>query len=441
MHVGWAAVLEPPEGRAAPSFEQMRDHISRRLCRAPRYRQRLAPVPLGLVRPAWVDDDRFEIDRHVLYSGSGDLRALTDTVMSSPLSRERPLWELWITELPEGRLGMVGKVHHCMVDGIAAVELASLLLDPAPEPAAEPRRDWQPAAPPGPAQLLLDGLLSRAGEELELLASSTRTALSPGRLRGAGRSAERAVRALAHSLAPTEPVQALNAPLSPYRRLAFAGRPFKDLSRIKRAFRTTVNDVVLAVAAGAVRGFLAARGERPQRLKTMVPVNVRDASGNGELGNQITFMFLDLPCDEPDPLRRLEDIHAATERLKSSGEAEGAEAVMNLVGYAPNPIQRALSHMLASPRTFNLVVSNIPGPREPMYFLGCRLRESYPVVPLADRHALSIGFTTVADGAFFGVYADRETLPDVDGLAEAIHESTDELVGLSRRPRRVLSEA
>jgi hypothetical protein len=169
MHVGWTAVFDPPEGRAVPSFEQMRDHISRRLWRAPRFRQRLGAAPLGLVRPAWVDDDRFDIDRHVLRSTSGDLRELTDKVMSTPLSRELPLWELWITELPDGRLGMVGKAHHCMVDGIAAVELATFLLDPDPDPPPERHRAWRAGAPPGTAQLLLDGLLSRAGEELELL--------------------------------------------------------------------------------------------------------------------------------------------------------------------------------------------------------------------------------------------------------------------------------
>jgi hypothetical protein len=172
----------------------------------------------------------------------------------------------------------------------------------------------------------------------------------------------------------------------------------------------------------------------------MVPVNVREPDGGDELGNRISFIFLDLPCDEPDPLRRLADVHSATEQLKTSGESEGAEATLKLVGYAPSPLQHAFSHLAASPRTFNLVVSNIPGPQQPMYFLGCRLRETYPVVPLADRHALSIGFTTAADGAFFGIYADRRMLPDADALAEAIDESIDELLTLARGPRRVLSK-
>ena len=440
MHVGWAAVFDPPEGRPAPNFEQIREHISRRLSRAPRFRQRLASVPLGLVRPAWVDDDRFDVSRHVKRADSDNLNQLTDAVMSTPLSREHPLWEFWLAELQDGRIGMVGKAHHCMVDGIAAVSLSMLLLDPTPEVPPEAAEPWEPAPPPSMARLLADGLVSRAAEGLQLLTGSVRTATSPQRLRDAGRGAERALRALA-GFAPAEQVHPLNEPLSPYRHLAFAGRPFGDLHRIKRAFRTTVNDVVLAVSAGAVRRFLEARGTPLRRLKAMVPVNVRNGNGGGDLGNRISFLFLELPCDEPDPVRRLSEVHEATQSLKSSGTAEGGETVLDALGYAPNPLQRALAHLISSPRTFNLVVSNIPGPREPMYFLGCRLRASYPVVPLADRHALSIGFTTVADGAFFGVYADRDTLPDVDGLAKAIDESIDELLELSRGPRRVLSKA
>src|SRR5215211_5988026 len=169
MHVGWATVLDPPEEGPPPSFEQLRDHVSRRLHRAPRYRQRLARVPLGLARPLWIDDVRFDVTRHVRRSPTGDLMGLAGQVMSTPLSRERPLWELWVADrLDDGRIGVVGKAHHCMVDGIAAVELATVLLDPEPEWPSDPPDEWQPAEPPGQARLLAGGLADRARDQLAL---------------------------------------------------------------------------------------------------------------------------------------------------------------------------------------------------------------------------------------------------------------------------------
>jgi diacylglycerol O-acyltransferase / wax synthase len=432
MHVGWTSVFEPPTGRSAPSFEQLRDHVARRLRRAPRYRQRIAGVPFGLGRPVWVDDEAFDIGNHVRRADTDSLVELADRAMSTPLGRERPLWEMWIAErLDDGRIGLVGKAHHCMVDGIAAVELASLLLDPeAHAPPDEPDR-WEPQAAPRAPRLLLEGVLDMGGRSLSLLSAPARLAASPARLADLPRLAQSAGRALAHALVPTQPIGPFNDPISPYRHLATIHRPLEDLRRTKRAFGTTVNDVVLAVSAGGVRSFFEGRGQEPARLKTMVPASVRAKDGGGELGNQISFLFLELPCDEPDPVRRLREIHAATRERKEAGEPEGADAVLELVGFTPSPVQRVMSRIMASPRTFNFVVSNIPGPTEPMYLLGCRLREAYPVVPLADRHAVSIGFTTVAGEAFFGVYADRDALPDADTLAKALDESLDELLELT----------
>jgi diacylglycerol O-acyltransferase / wax synthase len=424
MHVGWAAVFEPPDGRPAPSFEQLRDHVARRLRRAPRYRQRLATVPFGLSRPVWVDDEDFDIGHHVRRADTTSLVALADRAMSTPLGRERPLWE----RLDDGRVGVVGKAHHCMVDGVAAVELAALLLDPDPDAPPDRPERWQPEPAPTAPRLALKGALDRAGEGVGLLSAPVRLAASPrrlgrlaGRLQGAGR-------ALLHSLAPATPVGPLNDPISPYRHLATAQRPLEDFRRVRRAFGTTVNDVVLAVAAGGVRRLMERRGQEPAPLKTMVPASVREEGGEADLGNRISFLFLELPCDEPDPVRRLQDVHAVTSDRKEAGEPEGGDAILELVSYAPSPLQRLASRVVASPRTFNFVVSNIPGPPEPLYMLGCRLSEAYPVVPLVDRHALSIGFTTVGDGAFFGVYADRDALPDADGLAEALDDSLEELL-------------
>jgi WS/DGAT/MGAT family acyltransferase len=434
MHVGWAAAFDPPEEGPAPSFEQLRDHISRRLHRAPRYRQRLAEVPLGLSRPVWVDDEGFELRRHVRRASTGDLRELAATVLSTPLSRDRPLWEMWIAEgLDDGRIGIVGKAHHCMVDGIAAVELAGLLLDPQPEAPAEPPETWEPRPAPGPATRLVEGVVDRARDELSLVGSAARLAASPARL---ATGAQRATRALVSSLTPAAPVGALNDPISPYRTLVTLGRPLEELRAIKRAHGCTVNDVVLAVACGGVRRYLERRDEEPASLKAMVPVNVRAEDAAGELGNRISFIFLELPCDEPEPELRLRDIARATAEAKEAGESAGATTVLDLAAAAPSVVQRIFSRLVASPRTFNVVVSNIPGPQEPMWMLGCRLREAFPVVPLADRHALSIGFTSVAGGAFFGVYADRDAVSDAERLAADIGRELDELAaGTWLKPR------
>jgi diacylglycerol O-acyltransferase / wax synthase len=434
MHVGWAAAFDPPDDRPAPSFEQLRDHIARRLHRAPRYRQRLAGVPLGVARPVWVDDDRFDVTHHVRRASTPSLHELAGEVLSIPLARERPLWELWIADpLDDGRIGIVGKAHHCMVDGIAAVELAALLLDPTPDAPPDPPDGWEAAAAPGAARRLVDGLVDRARYQLSITGDAARLVASPGRLVAGAHGAARALRG---SLAPASPVGALNEPISPYRTLATLGRSLEELRALKRAYRCTVNDVVLAASCGGVRRYLERRGEEPGGLKAMVPVNVRSKNGAGELGNRISFIFLELPCDEPDPELRLRGIARATSQAKAAGEPAAASAVLDLAAAAPSTLQRVLSRLIASPRTFNVVVSNIPGPQEPLWMLGCRLREAFPVVPLADRHALSIGFTSVAGGAFFGVYADRDSVSDAERLAADIAAELDALAEGSPSKRR-----
>jgi WS/DGAT/MGAT family acyltransferase len=187
-----------------------------------------------------------------------------------------------------------------------------------------------------------------------------------------------------------------------------------------------VNDVLLAAVAGGLRSFMLDRGQDPLPLKTMVPVSVREPGE--ELGNRISFMFVELPCDEPDPMRRLLDIHLATSRRKEDRDPEGADTAMRALAYAPRALKGAVSRLAASPRTFNLTVSNIPGPSETLYMRGCELQAAYPVVPIAEGHAVSIGMTTIKTGAFIGVYADRRGLPDADLLAHEIDFALDELL-------------
>jgi diacylglycerol O-acyltransferase len=432
MHVGWAALFAPPGRRSMPGFQELREHVEGRLCRAPRYRQKLAQDSFGVGDPVWVDEGDFDVNEHVLHASSSDFGEVVDTAMSSPLDRNRALWELWIADgLEDGRVGVVGKAHHCMVDGLAAVELGLLLLDPTPAPGRPAPDGWRPAPTPGGPSLLGAALLARVSDGLEVAHLPVQLARHPGRLPSLARELPRTVRALARSVEPAPSGTPFNEPISPQRHLARARRPLGDLKKIKRRFGTTVNDVVLAIAAGAVRRFLQRHGETPLGLKTMVPVSVRGGDGAGTFGNQISFVFVELPCNEPDPVRRLQDISLAMSQRKLGGEPEGADAIMKALGYAPRTLRQAVSRLVAGPRAFNLVVSNIPGPREPLYMCGCELEEVYPVVPIADRHALAIGVTTIKDDSFFGIYADSESLPDADLLAFGIDESIEELVALS----------
>ncbi|MGO9322007.1 MAG: wax ester/triacylglycerol synthase family O-acyltransferase [Solirubrobacteraceae bacterium] len=429
MHVGWVALFEPSADQRLPSFKELRDHIARRVDRAPRYRQKLATVPLGLNAPEWIDDPAFTIERHV-YWAPGSLADLVDEVMSIPLRRDRPLWEMWICDdAPNQRLAIVGKSHHCMVDGLAAVELASLLLDPTPEPGAyepAPERHWRAESEPGGERMLARGVLDLLGQQLDLLQLPRRVVSSPGpAARQTAAGALRAIRAIDQLLRPA-PTSFLNRELSALRRLAWARRPLDDLRTIRHAYGTTINDVVLAAVAGGIRTYLLRRGEQPAALKVMVPVNVR--SDEDVLGNHISFAFAELPCDDPDPLGRLYQVHASMSRCKRDGEPEGSDLVLKAASRTPVTVQQALSRLIASPRAFNLVVSNIPGPTIPMYMLGCRLQAVYPMVPLADHHAVSVGMITIHDQACFGVYADRQALPDVDMLAQDIDDAVTELL-------------
>jgi diacylglycerol O-acyltransferase len=425
MHVGWAATFAPPAEGPRPDFETLFAHIAGRLGRAPRFRQRIAPDALGLNAPLWIDAEDFDPADHIHRSAANDLPQLADAVLSEPLRRDRPLWEFWIADrLGDGRIGLVGKAHHCMVDGLAAVELGTLLLDAEPHArSADDDSDWLPAPTPHAIELLARGAWDLTRQRVGLLRYPLAMARSPLTLPALGL---RTARALAGAVLPVAPSSRLNEPGSPDRHLAAARRPLDELRAIRSAHDVTVNDVLLAAVAGALRRHAHRAGERPRDLKAMVPVNVR-ADNGGVLGNRITFMFVELPASVPDPVVRLKLIGDATRARKESGMPEDADTALKALAYAPRQVQKAAAHALASPRVYNLVVSNIPGPRAPMYMAGCRLHDAYPVVPLSARHALSVGMTTIGDHACFGLYADAETLPDSDALARDLDAALDEL--------------
>jgi diacylglycerol O-acyltransferase len=466
MHVGWVALFDPPEEGRRPSAREIVAHLAARLDRAPRYRQRLAGVPFGLHEPEWVDDPAFDVRAH-LHVGRGPLDALADRVLSTPLDRERPLWEMWVSSSRDA-IAIVGKAHHCMVDGVAAMQLGELVMDRdanagAPRgattktsaaAAATSSRTATNGAPPGAAASRPNGssrsdgsspgdgssapsmpsfadrlgraALDRATEGATVALAPFRFVSSPLNVFGLPAGSVRAARAVAHAVLPPAPDSPLNLPGSPARRLVRLTRPLDDVRAVRKRFGVTPNDVVLAAAAGGLRRFAERRGDPPRRLKAMVPADVRagtDAPG----GNRISFLFIELPCDEPDPIGRLMTVHAATSQRERDGEAEAVDAALRALAHAPRTVQRTLAQAVAHPRFFNLVVSSIPGPAVPRYLRGCRLRAIHPAVPLADRHALSIGVVTVAGRACFGLYADAATLPDADALAADLDAAFEEL--------------
>jgi diacylglycerol O-acyltransferase / wax synthase len=428
MHVGWVAVFDPPERGPRPNYEELAEHVAERLDGAPRYRQRLAGVPLGMHDPVWVDDDGSDPRAHLPAADGAGLDDVVDAMLSAPLRRDRPLWEIAIADrLPDGRVALVGKMHHCMVDGIAVVQLGNALLDPDPggwrERPSGPR--WSPAQAPGSSERLARVVVDRAGDAASLVLTPVRLAGSPGRL---ARLPAAVARTGAQTLLPPAPASPLNRPGSPDRHHVRVTRSLDEIRAVRREFRVTPNDVVLAVCAGGLRRFAERRGDAPQPLKAMVPADVRSGADADATGNRISFAFVELPCDEPDPVERLRAVAAATARRRRDGAAEALDAAFGVLARTPGPFQRALAHAFAHPRLFNLTVSSVPGPAVPRYLRGCRLREVHSAVPLTERHALSIGVVIVAGQVCIGVTADAQTLPDADALRDDLDAALDELL-------------
>jgi diacylglycerol O-acyltransferase len=333
-----------------PGVAVLLEHIAGRVGRAPRYRQRLAGVPLALHDPVWVDDAGFDPAAHLLRADGEDLDALVDAVLSSPLRRDRPLWEIRIADqLPDGRLALVGKMHHCMVDGAAVVELGNLLLDAEPgvrsEPSGEPT--WTPAPVPSAGERLARAAVERARDGAALALAPARQAISPRRLRALPGVASRGARTLAQLALPPAPSSPLNRPGSARRHHVRVTRSLDEIRSVRRRFGVTPNDVLLAACAGALRRFAELRGDAPQPLKAMVPADVRSSRDDAATGNRISFVFITLPCDAPDPVERLKAVNRATAQRRRDGAAEDLDAAFRVLARTPSPLQYALAHAFA----------------------------------------------------------------------------------------------
>jgi diacylglycerol O-acyltransferase / wax synthase len=446
MHVAWSGLYQPHSDLPRPTVEALRAKLASRLGRVPRFRQRLAFPPLKLSEPYWVDDPDFHVANHVTALGDPDVtvtlerfRDFTDATLSEPLDRARPLWHAYLVpRLEDGRVGLVFKMHHALVDGKSAVELALLVFDLEPDAPPETAEDWHPKRPPGNARLALDAMASSAAEPLRAARDVARLAASrrDGGLTGTLR---RAALAFEQDLLRSAPPSYLNTPIGPRRTLVRHRARMSDLVEAKHRAGVTLNDVCLAALAGALRRLAGLRGEQPRALRVMVPVSVRSESERSDMGNRISFAFIDLPVAVRSQIERLTEVHRATAAFKSSGRPAGTGALLGAAGLLPDPLKDRTARLASSARVFNLTISNIPGPRVPLYMLGAELSEAYPVVPIADRHSLSIGMFSYCDDMFFGLYADPEALPEVRELPALIDSEIRALARL-RKPKRTRGE-
>ncbi len=435
VHVGATIVLE---GKPPP-FDEFLEHVQTRLALVPRFRQRVTKVPLGLSNPEWSDDPAFDLEWHVRHlalprpGSMAQLRELVGRVMSEPLDFNRPLWQLYLIEgLEKKRHAAISKTHHALVDGVSAVDVGTIMLDPNPEGTemeiSEERVD---ADEPSPEMLLIRGARDRIRRPLKTARKAALGAVTMPR-----ETASRVIKTAEGftSLAaggPSAKKMSINVEIGRDRRLGFASTTLDQIKGARGETGATVNDVILAVATGALRTFLEGRGDRvPDQLVALVPMSIRRPEEQHDLGNRIATLLVPLPLGERDPVRRLETIHATTTRLKESEQAHAASLVIEATGWAPPTINRVLSGAMNRPLTWNLVISNVPGPQLPFYLLGSRMREVYPFVPLSPQgHALSIGVVSYDGGVYFGLVGDRDALADIDDLSGAIESAIGEQVG------------
>jgi WS/DGAT/MGAT family acyltransferase len=429
MHVGWLATVDLPAGLDELSADAVRERIASRLHHVPRFRQVIREAPGGLVPPYWADDERFAIDEHVRVDAPprpslASLLALAEDFFSEQLPRDRPLWQLLVVPRLAGRrAAILGKVHHAMVDGVAAVQLGMLLFDGEAAAPADLPVPWEPQ-PDNALRSAINGARDTALEQFRTARRTAELGLSPGRGLRMADTARRAAFGIIDDVRRPAPASYLNKPIGPRRRLVGATLPLSRALAVKERTGTKLNDVVLATVAGALARLAPAHGEDPIDLRAMVPANVRGGAADAQ-GNAISFLFVDLPV-QSRPAERLRLVSARMQALKDDGRVAGSDQVLKMLGFLPGPLQGQAAKLAASPRLYNVTVSNVPGPRIPLFLAGGRVRSILPVIPIPDRHALAIGALTYENRLHLSAYLDPESLPRAGGLpimlADAFHE-------------------
>jgi diacylglycerol O-acyltransferase len=432
MHVAGSSVFGPREDGSSLTYDDVERVVEARLRLAPRLRRKLLPVPGNISRPVWVDDDRFDLDFHLRRAsvpspgGRFELERAVGRVLSRPLDRTKPLWELYVFEdLAEDRTAILLKLHHAMADGIGVMMIASALFDLAPDaPTGAADGAWSPeAAPPG-QDLIRDAL-----EEVVLhpLQGLTHVARQPRILAQTLAATAGALRTVAGMGTP--PRGPFDGKVGPNRRFATAERPFEVLRAIRHEVGATVNDVVLTAVAGGVHALLEDRGEptKGRTLRAMVPVSVRSPGDSGDIGNRVAPVFVDVPVGRMAARTLLKRVRAATARIKDSGMSVGADTIIGFGAYAPPALHATAARLIAQARWCNLVVSNIPAPQVPLYLGGAPLEASYPAMNLKEDCGLSVACTSAAGTMAFGLTADWDRVPDLGVVARGIEFAIDEL--------------
>lgn len=449
MHVCGIALLDPSPRPPEEMFEPIRSLLCDVTADVPMMRKKLATIPLGMGRPFWVDDEDFDLDRHLHRVGlgaPGDDRALADligAIAGVPLARDRPLWEVWVVEgLADGRVGLLAKIHHAGIDGATALEVMSRVFDLRPRPATSSSAPpaWRPEASPGPLSLLGTGLATVVRSPFGLMRLLPVSAVRMGSMawRRRTRRDERQTALLFHA-----PRTSFNATVTARRSVAFVDVPLSQVKRIKDAYAVKVNDVIVAVVAGALRRYLDLRGELPARpLVAAEPVSVHGRFDPGGT-TRLSVMFSTMATDEEDPSKRLLTIAAANARAKEVNELLGADTLMRwseyvwCYGYALGARLYSALHLADHhPVAYNLLLSNVPGPPVTLYLAGARCTAIYPFGPIFDGAGLNVTAITSGDRVGFGLIACPELVPDVGEVAGEIPESLHELLRSTRRRTR-----
>jgi WS/DGAT/MGAT family acyltransferase len=434
MHIGGVSIFEGPP----PPFAELRAMVAGKLDLVPRYRQKVRSVPLAVAPPVWIDDPHFSLDYHLRHTAipspgtEEQLRQMASRVFSQHLDRDKPLWELWAVEgLEGGRWALLSKVHHCMVDGVAATDLMSVMFSDTT--AVSSAREWAPEPEPSGLELLLRTIARRASLDGQL--DTLRRVLGAPRetLRSLGEIA-RATAAASPSMRPVA-ASSLTGPIGPHRRWSWADVRLIDVKAVRSALGGTVNDVVLTLIANGFRELLHSRGEEVAEdrvIRTMVPVSVRRRGERGVYNNRVSAVFAGLPVGLPDPAQRLQRIRAEMDGVKQSKQAVAGDVLTSLSGFAP-PLLLALGSRLVtlSPRlNMHTATTNVPGPQQPVQTLGRRMLRSYPFVPVVGAIRIVVAIFSYDGGLYFGVTGDYDGAPDIDALTAGIEHGMDDLLAL-----------
>lgn len=435
MHVGGVFVFRPQHGRTF-DFQRFQRLVRSRLHLVPRHRQRLAASPLGLAQPVWVDDPNFDLAYHLRHAalprpgGRDQLLDYATRILSRQLDRDRPLWELYVVEgLADGDVALVAKNHHAMIDGLAGVDIMDVLLDedPAahddiPEPAP-----WDPGREPSTAARAVAAVRDLARRPSQVVDVARRAVDGPLEFAGRAATLGRGVVSTASSLFGPAPRSVLNQEPGRQRRMALETLDLATLKTVKDAFHTTVNDVVLAMVGDMLGRYLRHRHQASNgvELRVMVPVSMQESRPG--TGNTVTPVFVDLPVGEMDPVARLRLVSQRMTEVTASRSAMGADALLDLSGFAPPTLQAVAARVATTQRLYNVLVTNAPGPQVPIHALGARLVGAYPFVPLAGTQALGIGLISLDGAMHVGFTADYDALPDVSILPDLLTRALEDL--------------